>query len=82
MTNKKIPERTPEQQEAYEVGLALARMFSGDDGKKVLEYWDRHFVRKPPQPSQSEAEIRTNAGKALFVLGIHGMINDVKNTRG
>lgn len=71
-----------EREEIEELALATKRIFSGADGQKLLDFWMNKYVYQTAQPTQSEALIRTNAGKAAFVLGIVESIKIADSLRG
>lgn len=74
-----VKELSTEQLEhLLRLSKAAREAFGTAGGRMLLDYWEQEFVRKPPLPSQTEQEVRTNAGKALFVLGIHATINNAE----
>lgn len=59
------------RQKIIETAHLVNRVFSTEDGKRLLEFWQEQFIFSDvANPNKSEAQVRHDGGKAAFILGI------------
>jgi hypothetical protein len=68
------------QQDALDYNNAITRLFSSDDGKKVMELWLKRHVFSPTViAGNSREENGIREGKASFVRDIFDTVDLVNN---
>lgn len=70
------------REEVLELAAVTARVFNSEDGKRLLDFWEKKFIMtEVANPNKTADQRLYDGGKQAFVLGIKQAISIHHNTK-